>query len=153
MISEKAKIGKGTHIWTPELCNIQDCEIGENCKIHSFVWIGNNVKIGNNVIIEAHVFIPEGVTIEDNVFIGPGVTFTNDKYPPSYGEHWKPILVKRGISMKNFKEATVIGARAVINPGITIGHSAKIGAGSVVTKDVPDFTVVCGNPAKPMAGR
>lgn len=153
MISENARIGKGTHIWNPELSNIQACEIGENCKIHSHVWIGNGVKIGNNVMIEAMVFIPEGVTIEDNVFIGPGVVFTNDKYPPSWGEHWQLVLVKGGISLKNFEEATVIGARAVICPGVTIGHSAKVGAGSVVTKDVPDFTVVYGNPARIKAGR
>lgn len=134
-------VGKGTKIWNPHLSFISpDVVIGEDCVIHPHVDIYAGVKIGNNVKIQAQVFIPGGVTIEDNVFVGPGVTFTNDKNPPSNdgGKSWLPTLVKRNAS---------IGARATILPGITIGEWARIGAGSVVTKDVPANTTVCGCPA------
>jgi len=135
--TKNCKIGKNTKIW--HFTNLYGCEIGDNCMIGSFVEIGK-AKIGNNCRIEAHAFIPEGVTIEDNVFIGPHVCFTNDKYPKATGE-WqlKKTLVKEGAS---------IGANATILCGITIGKNSLIGAGSVVTKDVPDNTVVVGNPAK-----
>lgn len=126
-----------TIIYKPELSNIQDCTIGEGCKIHSHVWIGNGVVIGDRVKIQAFSFIPTGVTIEDDVFIGPRVTFTNDKYPPS--GKWSNTIVKKGAS---------IGACATILPGITIGENAKVGAGAVVTKDVPPNTTVVGIPAK-----
>ena len=136
--------GVNTKIYDPELSNIRDgVEIGDNSVLHSHIWIGENVKIGNNVRIQAFSFIPEGVIIEDDVFIGPRVTFTNDKYPPSSKEEWKPTIVKRGAS---------IGASVTILPGITIGEGARIGAGAVVTKNVEPYTVVCGNPATPRAG-
>lgn len=134
--------GKDTIIYHPHLSNIaEEAEIGSNCKIHSHVWIGRKVKIGNNCKIQAFVFIPDGVTIENNVFVGPRATFTNDKYPPSHGKGWAPILVKEG---------AVIGAGAIILPGITIGSNAKVGAGAVVTKDVPNDAIVVGNPARPI---
>lgn len=134
------KVGQGTKIWEPQLSNIHpSVVIGENCRIHSHVWIGEFVKIGDNVKVQAFAFIPNGVLIESDVFIGPGVVFTNDKYPPSNGTGWQQTFVRRG---------AVIGARAVILPGITIGQGARIGAGSVVTKNVPDGVTVCGNPAK-----
>ena len=139
MIHKNAKVGFGCMIWHEGLSNIGVCEIGTGCIIHSHVWIGDGVKIGNKVKIQAFSFIPGGVTIEDDVFIGPRVTFTNDKYPPSGGKGWSETLVKRG---------AVIGAGAVILPGLTIGENAKVGAGAVVTKSVPDSVVVCGNPAK-----
>jgi UDP-2-acetamido-3-amino-2,3-dideoxy-glucuronate N-acetyltransferase len=133
---------KNTIIYHPELSNIsKEALIGDNCKIHSHVWIGAKVKIGNNCKIEAFAFIPDGVTIEDNVFIGPHVCFTNDKHPPSGGKDWQPIFVKRGAR---------IGAGAVILPGVTIGENAMIGAGAVVTKDVPSNITVIGNPARPL---
>lgn len=104
-------------------------KLGTNCKIHHYTWIGDEVVIGNNCKIQAFAFIPNGVTIEDNVFIGPHVCFTNDKHPKAQGD-WelKNTVVKKGAS---------IGANATILPGITIGENAMIGAGSVVTKDVP----------------
>ncbi len=107
--------------------------------IHSHVWIGDGVRIGKKCKIQAFAFIPGGVTIEDDVFIGPRVTFTNDKYPPSSGKHWAPTLVEKG---------AIVGAGAVILPGVTIGRGAIVGAGSVVTKDVPAHATVYGNPAR-----
>ena len=138
-------ISNTTKIWHRELSNIQDCEIGEDCVIHSHVWIGNNVKIGNRVKIQAFTFIPDGVTIEDDVFIGPRVTFTNDRDLDIKGkDFWKPTLVKKGAKL---------GASVTVLPGITIGENTKIGAGSVVTKDIPPNVVACGVPAKIHAGK
>lgn len=148
MISKKAKIGKGTVFIAPELSFIEDCQIGENCKIHEFVTIQGRVKIGNLCKIEQYAFIPAGVTIGNKVFIGQGVCFTNDKYPKAtIGERLQkegnykqiPTVVKNGAS---------VGSNATIICGITIGKNALVGAGSVVTKDVPDNSIVAGNPAK-----
>lgn len=134
-----------TKIYNQELSNIHSSvEFGKNCVIHSHVWIGEGVVIGNNVKIQAFSFIPSGVTIEDDVFIGPRVTFTNDKYPPSGGKGWSETLVKQGASL---------GASVTVLPGLVIGENAKIGAGSVVTKDIPANVVACGNPARVKAGK
>ena len=137
-VIKNTKIGKDTKIY--DQVNLYGCEIGDNTKIDAFVYIEEGVKIGNNVKIRPFTFIPEGVTIEDDVFVGPNVTFTNDKYPRSRGD-WKMLrtVVKKGAS---------IGAGSVILPGITIGENAMVGAGSVVTKDVPPNAVVLGNPAR-----
>ena len=135
-------IGKNTKIWHRKHSNIHPkSKIGANCRIHSHVWIGRNVAIGDNCKVQAFTFIPDGVTIEDKVFIGPRATFSNDKNPPSHGKGWTTTLVKSG---------AVIGAGAVILPGLTIGENAVIGAGAVVTKDVPPNVTVVGNPAKPI---
>lgn len=131
------KIGVGTVVYHPELSNLQDFVAGDNCKIHSHVWIGNKVLIGNNCKIQAFTFIPTGVTIGNNVFLGPRVTFTNDKHPPS--GNWTDTKVEDNV---------VIGAGAVILPGITLGKGCVIGAGAVVTKDVSPGKIVVGNPAK-----
>lgn len=130
-------LGNNVKIWQPEKSVILDCEIGDNSTIHAFVWIGNNVKIGKNCKIQAFAFLPDGVVLEDNVFIGPHVCFCNDKRPPS--GFWCKTLVKKGAS---------IGANATIIPGITIHEMAMIGAGSVVTKNVPECECWVGNPAK-----
>lgn len=133
------KVGPGTQFHRLDLSNISpDCTIGSNCTIHSHVCIFADVKIGDGVKIQSFTYIPKGVTIEDDVFIGPHVCFTNDKYPPSHGRAWATTLVKKGAS---------IGAGAIILPGVTIGEYAKIGAGSVVTKDVPANEIWMGNPA------
>lgn len=135
------KVGTGTKFHFPELSNIGECLIGSNCKIHSHVWIGDGVRIGDWVKIQAFAFIPPGVTIHDGVFIGPHVCFTNDRHPPSHAEQWEETIVFSGAS---------IGAGAIILPGIRIGANAKIGAGSVVTKNVPDGETWVGNPARPL---
>lgn len=142
MIHRNCIKGAGNFIWHEAQSNIGACEIGSGNIIHSHVWIGDGVKIGNRCKIQAFAFIPKGVTIEDDVFIGPRVTFTNDKHPPSGGKGWEETLVKKG---------TVIGAGAVVLPGLTIGENAIVGAGSVVTKDVPDGATVVGNPARILA--
>ncbi|NCA77753.1 MAG: N-acetyltransferase [Alphaproteobacteria bacterium] len=134
------KIGKNTTIW--QYCVIlKDAIIGDNCNINFNVFIENDVIIGNNVTIKPGVQIWDGVTIEDNVFIGPNVTFTNDLVPRSkqYPDSFLKTTVKKGAS---------IGANSTIIAGTTIGESALVGAGSVVTKDVPDGTVWFGNPAR-----
>jgi len=121
-------------------CNVYDtAEIGEGTRIGSYVEIGDGVKIGKNCIISSYVFTCKGVEIEDNCFIGPRVTFTNDKKPPSYGKEWDTIIVRKG---------AVIGAGAILLPGIEIGEGAMVGAGAVVTKSVPAGEVWVGNPAK-----
>lgn len=137
-IMKEVEIGKGTVLH--DQVNLYKCKIGRNCKIDAYVYIEEKVVIGDNCKIKPFVFIPTGVTIEDDVFIGPNVTFTNDKYPKASGE-WTLLRtkVKRGAS---------IGANCVVLPGVTIGEKALVGAGSVVTEDVPDNAIVTGNPAE-----
>lgn len=148
-IGSDVKLGKNTKIFHPELVNLYGCDIGNDCIIGAFVEIRKKVKIGNKVKIQAFAFIPEGITIKDEVFVGPHVVFTNDMYPRSTNEDgtlkrpsdWEaiPTLVKKKAS---------IGANSTILCGITIGEGSLIGAGSVVIKDVPPWTLVAGNPAK-----
>lgn len=135
-------IGAGTNIW--QFCVIfPEAEIGKNCNICANVLIENDVKIGDNVTIKSGVQIWDGVVIEDNVFIGPNVTFTNDLFPRSkvYPEKFEKTIIKKGAS---------IGANSTIIAGNTIGENAMVGAGSVVTKDIPDNELWYGNPAKKM---
>jgi UDP-2-acetamido-3-amino-2,3-dideoxy-glucuronate N-acetyltransferase len=134
------KIGKNTRIW--QFCVVlENAILGENCNINSHTFIENNVKIGNNVTIKCGVYLWDGITIEDNVFVGPNVTFTNDKYPRSkkYPDEFQPILIKKGAS---------IGANSTILGGVNIGENSMIGAGSLVTKMVPDGELWFGVPAK-----
>lgn len=132
-------IGDDTNVW--QYCVIlKEARIGCNCNICAHVLIENDVKIGNNVTVKSGVQVWDGVTIEDNVFVGPNVTFTNDLIPRSkiYPESYKQTLLKQGCS---------IGANSTILAGIIIGEHALIGAGSVVTKDIPANTLWYGNPA------
>lgn len=141
LVEEPCKIGKGTKIWhfthlMPDVTIGKDCVIGQN------VFIGKGVKIGNNVKIENNVSVFEGVTLENSVFCGPSCVFTNVINPRSHisrKHELKPTLVKRGAT---------IGANATIICGNTIGSYAFISAGAVVTKDVPDYALVYGNPAR-----
>ena len=137
---ERSNIHPSVKIWHPELVNIYDSEIGEDTKIVGFVEIGGS-KIGKHCKIEAFAYIPPRSIIEDYVFIGPHACLTNDKYPNLLLPSWapRPVRIKRGAR---------VGAGAVILPGIEIGEEATIGAGAVVTKDVPPKTTFYGNPAR-----
>jgi len=136
-VIQQAEIGEGTVVH--DHVNLYKCKIGRNCKIDAYVYIEEGVIIGDNCKVRPFVFIPTGITVEDDVFIGPSVSFTNDKHPRVKGE-WKLLqtTVKKGAS---------IGANSTILAGVTVGEGALVGAGSVVTKSVPDRTVVAGNPA------
>jgi acetyltransferase-like isoleucine patch superfamily enzyme len=145
-IAPDVKVGANSKIFA--FVNLYGCTIGRDSKVGAFVEIQKNAKIGNNVKVSSHTFICEGVTIEDDVFVGHNVSFINDKYPRSTADgklqteaDWAvvPTLVKRGAS---------IGTGSVILCGVTIGENAIVGAGSVVTRDVPANTVVAGVPAK-----
>jgi acetyltransferase-like isoleucine patch superfamily enzyme len=148
-IAPDVRLGKGVRIFA--FVNLYGCSIGENSKIGTFVEIQKNAVIGANVKVSSHTFICEGVEIEDDVFVGHNVSFINDKYPRSTSgdgrlqteADWEVIktVVKKGAS---------IGTSCTILCGITIGEGAIIGAGSVVTRDVPAHTVVAGNPARPL---
>lgn len=146
-IASDVKLGEGVKVY--DFVNLYGCEIGDHSKIGTFVEIQKGARVGSNCKVSSHTFVCEGVTIEDNVFIGHNVTFTNDLYPRAVradgqlqtGADWDclPTLVKRGAS---------IGSSVTILCGLTIGENAMIGAGSVVTKDVPPNAVVAGNPAR-----
>lgn len=146
-IAPDVKLGENVKIYA--FVNLYGCEIGDESKIGTFVEIQKGAVIGCRVKISSHSFICEGVTIEDNVFIGHGVMFINDKYPRSTTEEgglqteedWVciPTVIKKGAS---------IGSNATILCGVMVGENAIIGAGSVVTHDVPAYAVVAGNPAR-----
>jgi acetyltransferase-like isoleucine patch superfamily enzyme len=133
-------VGTGTKIWQYSIV-LGGAKIGSDCNINAQCFIEDDVVIGNNVTIKCGVQLWDGITIEDNVFIGPNATFTNDKYPRSkvYPAEFARTRIKKGAS---------IGANSTILCGVTIGENALIGAGSVVTKDVPDGEVWYGNPAR-----
>lgn len=146
-IAPDVKLGKNVKVF--KFVNLYGCTIGDNTKIGTFVEVQKNAFIGKNCKISSHSFICEGVTIEDNVFIGHSVTFINDMYPRATNEggglqtesDWKvsETFVKRGAS---------IGSGSTILANVTIGENAIVGAGSVVTKEVPANTIVAGNPAR-----
>lgn len=137
---QSSNIGVGTRIWQFSIV-FKGAAIGDNCNVCAHTLIENDVVIGNNVTIKSGVYLWDGLRIEDDVFIGPCVAFTNDKTPRSkkYPETFLVTTIKKGAS---------IGANATILPGITLGENCMVGAGSVVTKNVPDNVIVVGNPAK-----
>nr|ELR5057344.1 N-acetyltransferase [Providencia rettgeri]ELR5086940.1 N-acetyltransferase [Providencia rettgeri] len=137
---QSQSIGENTRIWQFSVI-LKDAQIGSNCNICAHTLVENDVIIGDNVTVKSGVYIWDGIRIEDNVFIGPCVTFANDKYPRSkqYPEQFPITTIKKGAS---------IGANATILPDITLGENCMVGAGSVVTKDVPENALVVGNPAR-----
>ena len=146
-VAPDVKLGRNVKL--SKFINLYGCEIGDETKIGAFVEVQKNAKIGKRCKVSSHTFVCEGVTIEDNVFIGHGVTFINDSYPRATSAEgklqteadWKvePTVVRTGAS---------IGSGATILSRLTIGKNAIVGAGSTVTKDVPESAVVAGNPAK-----
>ena len=146
-VSEDVRLGENVKIFN--FVNLYGCEIGDNTKIGTFVEIQKNARVGKNCKIQSHTFICEGVTIEDNVMVAHGVTFTNDKYPRATNgdgelqteDDWtvEPTLVRKGAS---------IGSGSTILSNLMIGEKAIVGAGSVVTRDVPPGAIVAGNPAR-----
>lgn len=137
---QSGKIGDNTYIWQYVVV-LPEAEIGSNCNVNCHVFIENDVKIGNNVTIKPGVQIWDGLRIGNDVFIGPNVTFTNDKFPRSkqYPDEFQRTVIEDGVS---------IGAGAIILGGITLHKNAMIGAGSVVTRDVPENELWVGNPAR-----
>lgn len=133
-------IGEGTAVWQFTVV-LPGARIGRNCNINSHCFVENDVVVGDNVTVKCGVYLWDGISIEDNVFIGPNVTFTNDKQPRSkvYPEHFLRTRVMEGAS---------IGAAAVILPGLRVGRHALVGAGAIVTHDVPDHGVVYGDAAR-----
>lgn len=149
MVKDDVDLGQNVQIFQPDLVNLYGCSIGDETKIGAFVEIRRDVVVGRRCKIQAFVFMPEGVTLENGVFVGPHTCFTNDTFPQAINadgslkdaSDWQvvPTLVKEGAA---------IGANATILCGITIGRFALVGAGAVVTRDVPDYAIVAGNPAK-----
>ena len=152
LIAADVKLGRNVRIFS--FTNLYGCEIGDESRVGTFVEIQKGARIGQRCKISSHTFICEGVTIEDEVFIGHNVTFINDRFPKATAANgalqtdadWKcePTLVKRGAS---------IGSGATLLGGVTVGEHALVGAGSVVTKDVPAHATVAGNPARVVAKR
>ena len=142
-VSDAAVIGDGTKIWNQAQVR-NDAEIGENGIISKNVYIDEHVKLGNRVKVQNNVNVYHGVTVEDDVFLGPSMTFTNDMFPRAFNADWQisDTLVKKGAS---------IGANSTVRCGITINEYAMVGCGSTVTKDVPAYALVVGNPARRIA--
>lgn len=148
-VADSVTLGKDVRIFQPALVNLYGCAIGDETKVGAFVEIQKGVTIGARCKISSHTFICEGVAIEDEVFVGHGVMFTNDLFPRAtnadgslQGEsdwHVEPTRIRRGAS---------IGSNATVIAGVTVGQRALVGAGAVVTKDVPDYAIVAGVPAR-----
>jgi len=147
-IASDVKLGKRVQIHHPELINLYGCLIGNDSKIGAFVEIQKNAVIGARCKVSSHTFICEGVTIEDEVFVGHGVMFINDRYPRSTSGGRLQTEADWKVTSTLVKQGSSIGSGAVIMCGVTIGRSAMIGSGAVVTRDVPDHAIVVGVPAK-----
>lgn len=141
-VADDVKLGKDVALF--EFVNLYGCEIGDESRIGAFVEITAGAVVGKRVRIQSHSFICGGITIEDDVFIGHNVTFINDRYPTEKKSREKTWKLEKAL----VKKGATIGSGSTILCGVTIGEYSMVGAGSVVTRDVPDLTVVAGNPAK-----
>ena len=148
MITADVQLGEGVEIRHPDLVNLYGCIVGDATKIGAFVEIQKNARVGSRCKVSSHTFVCSGVTIEDEVFIGHGVMFTNDSYPHATTDgqlqteqDWKeiPTTIRSGAS---------IGSNVTVLAGLTVGEHAMVGAGAVVTKDVPAHAIVVGAPAR-----
>lgn len=139
-VSEKARIGDGTKIWNQAQVR-ENARLGEDCIVSKNVYIDAGVKIGDRVKIQNNVNVYHGVTVGNDVFLGPSMTFTNDLYPRAFNDDWK-------VYETHVQDGASLGAHVAVVCGCTIGKYAMAGAGSVVKKDVPDYALVTGNPAR-----
>jgi UDP-2-acetamido-3-amino-2,3-dideoxy-glucuronate N-acetyltransferase len=148
-INDDVVIGKQVTIFHPQLVNLYGCTIGDETKIGAFVEIQKNVAVGSRCKVSSHSFLCEGVIVEDEVFIGHGVMFTNDTYPQATnGDGSLQTDADWQVVETRIKRSASIGSNATILPGLTIGTKAIVGAGAVVTRDVPDYAIVVGVPAR-----
>ena len=146
-VSDDVKLGK--NVCLTKFINLYGCEIGDGTRVGAFVEIQKNARIGKNCKISSHTFICEGVTVEDNVFIGHNVTFINDLYPRATAPDGSlQTEADWACGTTIIREGASIGSSSTLLCGVTIGRHALVGAGSIVTKDVPDNCVVAGNPAR-----
>ncbi|RAM50356.1 MAG: N-acetyltransferase [Hapalosiphonaceae cyanobacterium JJU2] len=148
-INNDVKLGNNVKIFHPQLVNLYNCMIGDDTKIGTFVEIQKNVTVGNRCKISSHSFLCEGVILEDEVFIGHGVMFTNDLYPRATNEDGSlQIDDDWDVVETRVKRCASIGSNATILAGVTVGEKAIVGAGAVVTRDVPNYAIVAGVPAR-----
>jgi acetyltransferase-like isoleucine patch superfamily enzyme len=148
-ISDSVKLGQNVNIFHPSLVNLYGCTVGDDTKIGAFVEIQKNAVIGARCKISSHTFVCEGVVIDDEVFVGHGVMFINDRYPRATNADGSlQDMADWTLETTRVKRGASIGSNATIVSGITIGEGAMIGAGAVVNKDVPDYALVVGVPAR-----
>ena len=145
-IKDDVKLGQNVRIF--DFVNLYGCTIGDDSKVGAFVEIQKNATIGKNCKISSHTFICEGVTIEDDVFVGHNVSFINDKYPRATAEGRLQTEADWSVEPTRVKQGASIGTSCTVLSNVTIGRNAIIGAGSVVTKDIPDRVVAAGNPCR-----
>jgi UDP-2-acetamido-3-amino-2,3-dideoxy-glucuronate N-acetyltransferase len=148
-IAESVELGKDVKIFHPSLVNLYGCRVGDDTKIGAFVEIQKNATIGARCKISSHTFVCEGVVIEDEVFIGHGVMFINDRHPRAANPDGSlQTEADWNVETTKIRKGASVGSNATIVSGVTVGTFALVGAGAVVTKDVPDYAIVAGVPAR-----